>query len=131
MKYLHSLGVSAIAAVLGLCLSARPMLADSLSLRNGEHLHGKFAGGTEGVIAFVTEHGTQYFNVSDVLAMTFDGQETGSNDGVEATPKIPLPGQGIQPQTMRRGKSHGVAGWQVRLSRQANPQPASKPRTSS
>ena len=100
MKYLRSCSLAAAAVLYVLSLASAPLFADSLTLRNGEHVHGKFAGGTEGVIAFVTDRGTLYYNVSDVLAMTFDPSQTsGSDDGVGATPKLPSSGGNLQPES--------------------------------
>ncbi len=45
--------------------------ADSLQLKNGHHYYGKYAGGTEGVLAFQTEGSVQYFPVSDVVLLVF------------------------------------------------------------
>ena len=48
--------------------------ADSLTLRDGRHVQGKFSGGTQGVIAFSVGGATQYYDVSNVLVMTFDAE---------------------------------------------------------
>jgi hypothetical protein len=98
MKYLKSHGVTAIGILMLVCLSSCPLFADSLVLRNGEHVEGKFAGGTQGVIAFVTDRGTVYYNVSDVLAMTFEAEEGGSYNGSGISPNLPSSGQSLRPQ---------------------------------
>jgi hypothetical protein len=46
--------------------------ADSIALRDGRHIRGRFAGGTEGVIAFSVDGVTQYYNVRDIMVMTFE-----------------------------------------------------------
>ena len=48
--------------------------ADSITLRDGHHVQGKFAGGTQGVIAFSVGGATQYYEVSNILVMTFEGE---------------------------------------------------------
>jgi hypothetical protein len=45
--------------------------SDSLQLKDGHHYYGKYAGGTEGVLAFQTEGSVQYFSVSDVVLLVF------------------------------------------------------------
>ena len=65
-------------------LSSRPLLlaaflvggsalgwSDSLQLKDGHHYYGKYAGGTEGVLAFQTEGSVQYFSVSGVVLLVF------------------------------------------------------------
>jgi len=45
--------------------------SDALQLKDGHHYYGKYAGGTEGVLAFQTEGSVQYFSVSDVVLLVF------------------------------------------------------------
>src|SRR5215468_2352114 len=45
--------------------------SDSLQLKDGHHYYGKYAGGTEGVLAFQIEGSVQYFSVSDVVLLLF------------------------------------------------------------
>jgi hypothetical protein len=49
--------------------------ADSIQLRNGRHLQGKYLGGTTTVIGFMTSGSVEYFATSDVLALMFDASE--------------------------------------------------------
>jgi len=46
--------------------------ADSLQLRDGRHLHGKYVGGSSTMIGFITSGSVEYFQTSDVLALMFD-----------------------------------------------------------
>jgi hypothetical protein len=46
--------------------------ADSIELRDGRHLQGKYVGGTSGVIAFMTRGAVEYLNTADVLVLVFD-----------------------------------------------------------
>lgn len=78
--------------------------ADSLTLRDGRHVQGKFSGGTQGVIAFSVAGATQYFDVSNVLVMTFDVEGSDAQGTPGQQPSIvPDPG------TLQRQKFHGDA----------------------
>jgi hypothetical protein len=50
--------------------------ADSLELRDGRRLHGKYVGGTAGVIAFSADGAIEYFSVKQVLALLFTLDDT-------------------------------------------------------
>jgi len=76
--------------------------ADSITLRDGRHVQGKFAGGTQGVIAFSVGGATQYYNVSNVLVMTFEGEGSdaqGTSRQNQIPSIIPEPGS-IQRQKL-------------------------------
>ena len=64
--------------------------ADSMQLRNGRHLQGKYIGGTTTSIGFMTAGAVEYFATSDVLVLIFDNNDS--------------PLSGLQPNPMR-GKS--------------------------
>jgi len=70
----------------GLCGLAN---ADSITLRDGKHVQGKFAGGTQGVIAFSVGGVTQYYDVSNILVMTFEGEENDA-EGMPHQQSAPL-----------------------------------------
>jgi hypothetical protein len=72
---------------MALLAGSRPARADSIVLRDGRHVHGKFAGGTQGVIAFSSQGATQYYNVAEVLVMTFD--QEGEGQGAYDQPSAP------------------------------------------
>ena len=62
--------------------------ADSLQLRNGRHLQGRYIGGTTNAIGFMTAGAVEYFATSDVLVLIFHSREaatwfdpTGMSDG--------------------------------------------------
>ena len=76
--------------------------ADSLTLRDGRHVQGKFSGGTQGVIAFSVGGATRYYDVSNVLVMTFDAE--GSD--AQGTPG-PQPSIVPDPGTLQRQKLTG------------------------
>jgi len=76
--------------------------ADSLTLRDGRHVQGKFSGGTQGVIAFLVGGATQYYDVSNVLVMTFDAEGSDAQGTPGQQPSIvPDPG------TLQRQKLNG------------------------
>jgi hypothetical protein len=93
----------AAAMFLGVLLGSAS--ADSIALRDGRHVRGKFAGGTQGVIAFSVAGATQYYDVRDILVMTFEVEgETPGTDHQQHTPTVPpvslLPqAQKIQPKS--------------------------------
>jgi len=70
-----------------------PLHADSIELRDGRHLQGKYVGGTSGTVAFMTRGAVEYLNTSEVLVLIFD------NNGVDS----PL-GQ-FQPSAGRDGSA--------------------------
>jgi hypothetical protein len=80
--------------------------ADSLTLRDGRHVQGKFSGGTQGVIAFSVGGATQYFDVSSVLVMTFDVEGSDAQGAPGQQPSIiPDPGT-LQRQKFNRSSHH-------------------------
>ncbi|HWC16350.1 MAG TPA: hypothetical protein VG498_05020, partial [Terriglobales bacterium] len=65
---------SAFVAVL--CLASLAW-SDSLELRNGSLIKGKFVGGTETEISFQVGSSTQKYNVADVVSVKFDSEPQG------------------------------------------------------
>lgn len=63
--------------------------ADSIQLRNGRRLQGKYVGGTTTAVGFMTAGTVEYFATSEVLVLMFDG----GND---------TPGEGLQPNPMNQ-----------------------------
>lgn len=95
MKLLRR-GLILIGALTLLGMFFRPAAADSIVLRDGQHVQGKFAGGTQGVIAFSTAGGTQYYNVADVLVMTFESDS--DTPGIHVVPDSSKSDSMLQPQ---------------------------------
>jgi hypothetical protein len=60
--------------------------ADSLELRNGRHVQGKYVGGTTGVIGFMTGRSIEYFATSDVLMLVFDNDPDGPLSSLQPSP---------------------------------------------
>ena len=63
--------------------------ADSIALRDGRHVRGKFAGGTQGVIAFSVAGATQYYDVRDILVMTFEDEADTPGTDHQHSPTVP------------------------------------------
>lgn len=72
MKFKSKTFLMGVFVLLGLLSSLSR--ADSITLRDGRHVQGKFAGGTQGVIAFSVGGATQYYDVNNILVMTFEGE---------------------------------------------------------
>ena len=60
--------------------------ADSLQLRNGGHLQGKYIGGTTTAIGFMTGGSVEYFPTSEVLALIFDSTNDSPLSGLQPNP---------------------------------------------
>jgi len=65
--------------VIGFILTASITWADSLELRNGSLIEGKFLGGTESEITFRVGSSVQTYNLADIVALKFDS-ETAASD---------------------------------------------------
>ena len=86
---MHAQFIRNLALVVAICSALAA--ADSIQLRNGRHLQGKYLGGTTSVIGFMTSGSVEYFATSDVLALMFDASEPPLN--------------GLQPNHMNNGDS--------------------------
>ena len=60
--------------VIGLYLVASIAWADSLELKNGSLIKGKFMGGTESEISFQVGSSVQKYNVADIVSLKFDSE---------------------------------------------------------
>ena len=54
------------------CLAASAAWADSLELKNGSLIRGKFVGGTEDQISFQVGSSVQQYNINDIISIKFD-----------------------------------------------------------
>jgi hypothetical protein len=72
-----------ILSKIGICLMLCAGLAsaDSLQLRNGRRLQGKYIGGTSTAIGFMSGSSVEYFATTDVLVIMFDSAADSSLDG--------------------------------------------------
>jgi len=65
--------------IITLCLTASMACADSLELRNGSLIKGRFAGGTESEISFQVGSSVQKYNVADIVSLKFDSDKAGND----------------------------------------------------
>jgi len=62
--------------------------ADSLELRNGSLIKGKFVGGTESYVSFQVGSSIQKYNVGDIVSLKFDSA-TEATDGLRRRSSLP------------------------------------------
>ena len=74
--------------LVALCLAASIAQADSLELKNGSLIKGRFIGGTDRVIQFQVGSSVQKYNVADIVSLKFD-TDTAATD-VTTSPDGPL-----------------------------------------
>jgi hypothetical protein len=72
--------------------------ADSLQLRNGRHLQGKYIGGTTSAIGFMTAGSVEYFATTDILVLIFDNGDSPLG-GLEPNP---MKGQSVAQPPLRQ-----------------------------
>jgi hypothetical protein len=60
--------------VIAVLLTVSIMRADSLELKNGSLIKGKFSGGTEGEISFLVGSSVQKYNLADIVSLKFDSE---------------------------------------------------------
>jgi hypothetical protein len=79
-------------AIFGLCVMSFAW-ADSLQLKNGSQINGKYMGGDESSVTFQVGSSTQRYNVADIVSLTFDSK-TRAQAMTPPTPRSePLPAQ--------------------------------------
>lgn len=62
--------------VLAFCVVASVAWADSLELKNGSLIKGKYVGGTENEIIFQVGSSRQSYNIADIVSLKFDSDRT-------------------------------------------------------
>jgi hypothetical protein len=72
-----------------LCLAASVALADTLELKNGSLIKGKFLGGTEIEISFQVGSTVQKYNVADVASLKFDSESAASAPAPQPQSSLP------------------------------------------
>src|SRR5580692_12219250 len=60
--------------------------ADTLELKDGRVLHGRYLGGTQAVLRFEIKGEVQTFNVADAVALTFTGNSGATNAPAASSP---------------------------------------------
>lgn len=63
------------------CIATSAAWADSLELRNGSLIRGRFMGGTASEISFQVGSSLQSYNLTDVRSLKFDSEAPGSDAG--------------------------------------------------
>jgi hypothetical protein len=66
-----------------LAICANVAKADSIQLRNGRHLQGKYIGGTSSAIGFMTGGSVEYFATAEVLSILFDSGSDPTMGGLQ------------------------------------------------
>jgi hypothetical protein len=90
---------------IGYCLAVCAVLAraDSIQLRDGRHLQGKYLGGTTTAIGFMTGATIEYFATTDVLVLIFDNGNDSPLSGLQPNPmKGPSPARPSGTARVRR-----------------------------
>jgi len=68
-----------LSSIIAVCLAATFVWADSLELRNGSLINGKFVGGSENEISFKVGSSVQKYNVADIGSLKFDSETRSGN----------------------------------------------------
>ena len=76
-------------SVVALILAASMASADTLELKNGSRIKGKFLGGTETEVSFQVGSTVQKYNVADIVSLKFDAE--GVADAFAPQPQSSLP----------------------------------------
>lgn len=72
--------------ILGLCLLSSLGWSDTLKLKNGSTIIGRYTGGSEDVISFRVGSRIQRYNISDIVSVTFDSNGVSDEDSGSMTP---------------------------------------------
>ena len=75
--------------LVGLILAASMASADTLELKNGSQIKGKFLGGTETEISFQVGSTLQKYNVADIVSLKFDSEGVADAPAPQAQSSIP------------------------------------------
>jgi hypothetical protein len=76
-------------AIVALCLAAVPARADSLELKNGSMIKGKFSGGTQTSISFQVGSSVQSYAVADIHSLRFESEAQGASPIPSKQPSVP------------------------------------------
>ena len=75
--------------VIALWLGASLAWADSLELKNGSLIKGKFMGGTESEISFQVGSSVQKYNLADIVSLKCDSERAASDQLKPSTSSLP------------------------------------------
>ena len=77
-------------AIIALCVAAVAARADSLELKNGSLIKGKFMGGMQTSITFQVGSSVQSYDVADVRSLRFDSEAQGASPSIPSKqPSVP------------------------------------------
>lgn len=83
-----------------LTLAVSVAWADTLALKNGSLIKGKFLGGTESEISFEVGSTVQKYNVADIASLKFDSEDAASSPAPQPQSSLPdAPGPVAQVET--------------------------------
>ena len=89
-----------LAVVLAVCLVASLGWADSLELKNGSLIKGKFVGGTDTQITFQVGSSKQTYNIADIVSLKFDSERPAT--GPMSAPPAPSNSEALVPRPPAR-----------------------------
>jgi hypothetical protein len=92
-----------------LLAAALPAWADTLELKNGQVLNGRYLGGTAAQVRFEVDGRVEVYRVSEVVALTFTGSSSTSHAPVADTPD-PVAKPAARASESREGKITVPAG---------------------
>jgi hypothetical protein len=75
--------------VIALWLGASLAWADSLELKNGSLIKGRFMGGTESEISFQVGSSVQKYNLADIVSLKFDSERAAGDQPKPSTSSLP------------------------------------------
>jgi hypothetical protein len=75
-------------AIVALYVAAVAARADSLELKNGSLIKGKFMGGTQASISFQVGSSVQSYDVADILSMRFESGTEGISPSIPSKQPI-------------------------------------------
>ena len=75
--------------IIAMWLGASLTWADSLELKNGSLIKGKFMGGTESEISFQVGSTVQKYNLADIVSLKFDSERAASDQPNPSTGSLP------------------------------------------
>src|SRR5258708_12333139 len=85
--------------VFAMCLAASAAVADSLELKNGSLIKGKFVGGNQNSINFQVGASRQSYSVGDIRALRFDSEPEGAGVSVPSNCQSYRPPSPTDPPT--------------------------------
>ena len=91
----------------GLGCLAMPASADTLQLKDGRVIQGKFFGGSQANVQFETNGKIELYNVSDIISVTFTGDAAASS---APAPVAAVPSSGLAPRSAAAASTSAGSG---------------------